>query len=266
MKVLRGLLAFGAVVLGGGAILGCGGGGSDDNGSSLSTDSCSVLGEKIFNGTECRINNSPIVAYTVEFLDTESSLCSGTLISPTKVLTAGHCIVNGIFLNASVRINGRRVNASRVRVHPGYFVNFADELIFNDAAILILDEAVSGDTLPILVSKPLFVGDVIDIFGFGQDESGRVGTLKSGQMRVDQVNLDHIFSEFGDEGSNTCFGDSGGPSLSRTAAGAPAVSGITSTGSAEANCRQGDISVFTQIQETSTLNFIRSIAPEASYE
>ena len=100
------------------------------------------------------------------------------------------------------------------------------------------------------------------IFGFGFTENGVVGlgTLRSGEMRVEETDTNHILAIFDGSGSNTCSGDSGGPALAQNGSGAWGIIGITSTGTVE-GCGVGDESIFTNLSDPAMLAFIDEIVP-----
>jgi len=245
---------------------GCGGGGGDGDGGSsgLSTNECGRLGltAKIINGTECADTGSPVVLIQLYLGNGTLALCSGTMVTPTQVLTAAHCFTSGDVQAASISENGREVFARSVAVHPGVDED-ASGNIFNDAAILNLERTVSLRTLPVIASAKVESGDTIAIYGYGLDQDGELGVLRSGSMLVSEVTPNHIFSFFEGDGSNTCQGDSGGPAIITTSVNGAAVTGVvgmTSTGTV-VGCGEGDLSLFANAQESSILNFIRQQAP-----
>lgn len=264
-------LSFQAII----SMQGCGsGGGSDDGGStSLNTNSCSLLGlgnkstqlksyQKIVNGTVCSDNNSPVVLIAIENGDSVAG-CTGTLLTNTKVLTAAHCLLGGygriIVANGE---DGVAVGVSRVAIHP--LAKQTSTGVEHDVAILTLSKALSLPTLPLISSIDLKAGDIVSIYGYGStggsDEQSDL-LLRSGQMRVSSFIKDIFTSNFdGSNGSNTCFGDSGGPAIfTGTRSDGNVVTGIvgvTSTGTNE-TCLTGDQSGFALTQEQSNLDFIR---------
>ncbi len=244
----------------------CSGGGGDDSDSSndLGTGACSTLGlqTRIINGSSCTEQGSPVVELTLIADNGVASLCTGTMITSTDVLTAGHCAVG--MTSAYITVGGTRVNAAQVAIHPGY--SSQPSAVFNDVAVYRLSSAVSLPTVPLLISRDVQVSDTIQIFGYGQtenqsDNNDTSGTLRAGEMRVDNVTADHLFTVFNGDGSNTCFGDSGGPALLTSGASAGIV-GVTSTGQRE-DCGEGDISLFANIQGQSVFDFIIAVSPGA---
>ncbi len=244
-------------------LLSCGGG-DDGNDSGPGTNACSTLGlhTRIIHGTECSDEGSPVVMIVLETSDGSSSLCSGTMISSTDVLTAAHCFAQNPS-SAYILAEGVRVNAVRYSLHPD--VTYTGQSVLNDVAVLRLQTPVGLPTLPLLAGTTLESGDIIQIFGYGitEDQSSSkdtAGTLRSGEMLITSISPDHITTNYGGEGSNTCFGDSGGPAVFTTPAGAVGIVGITSSGALE-NCGPGDISLFANVQGNSILNFITQAVP-----
>lgn len=247
------------------SLTGCGGGSSDGSSGSadLGTNSCEVLGLKIFTGESCSgVERSPVVRIVSLLAGGLRGECSGTMITPSHVLTAGHCFPGGVqgVRSITVTVGGADVAGVGLAVHPNYLEDSANQAIFNDAAVVELEREVPVAPLPLLVSDPVSAGEIIDIFGYGLDEQGTLGVLQSGQMEVDSVTPNHVVAIYGDSGSNTCQGDSGGPALQRTSAGA-AVVGITSSGTAGARCGRGDVSLFANVQSASISNFVTAVAP-----
>jgi len=248
----------------------CGGssGGSSEPASNLLQTACGTLGlqEKIINGTECNPANSPVVPLILSTSSGELNLCSGTLLTQEHVLTAAHCVNRPSFTSASVIINNQEIPATEVHIHPGYRQDFAAGVIFNDVAILKLSQAVNRPVQPLLMSRTTISNDLISIFGFGLDEKGDLNVLKSGQMQLGSVSEHHLFAPFDGQGSNPCFGDSGGPAIISFETGAgeirTGIVGIVSTGRNE-TCLAGDITVFGNTQASDMFDFILSLVPGA---
>jgi len=247
----------------------CGGGSSgNDSSTNLLQTACGTLGlqEKIINGTECNPSNSPVVPLLLSSSSGDLSLCSGTLLTQQHVLTAAHCVNRPSFTTASAFINNQEIVASEVHIHPGYRPDFAAGVIFNDVAILKLSQAVNRPAQPLLLSRETVADDLISIFGYGVDENGDLNVLKSGQMQLGSVSEHHLFAPFNGQGSNPCFGDSGGPAIISFQTGTgeirTGIAGIVSTGKID-TCLAGDITVFGNVQASDIFDFIINIVPQA---
>ncbi|MFL6202896.1 MAG: S1 family peptidase [Thermoanaerobaculia bacterium] len=174
-------------------------------------------------------------------------ICTGTLISPTVVLTAAHCIDEGFpyFVSFDREITSKsKLYAGTPYVHPGYTFAQNDP---NDLAVIVLAQAVKGITPASLPSAGLLDrlplhGQKFTAVGYGLHEPNIGGgpisfadtndrwqsvsefnALSSAWLRLSQNNAT------GNGG--TCYGDSGGPNfLGAGASETPIVAGVTVTG------------------------------------
>ena len=141
--------------------------------------------------------------------------CTGTVIAPNWVLTAGHCC-EGIrpsqLRQFSFEVDGRNYNWAATYIHPAY--NFPD----GDVALIKLKTNVTGITPAVLRNAAPRVGDFMTIVGFGLTGTGASGTTggagikRYGTVRLDGVDPFFVTWNFDSpELNNTAPGDSGGP-------------------------------------------------------
>jgi len=185
--------------------------------------------------------------------------CSGTLVAPDVVLTAGHCI--GIDPETVVigaidlaRGDGEWIDVEWARAYPAWQDQF-------DVGVIVLAHA--SRVLPRPVARActareaLHRGHALAVVGFGlttTDGSERAVTKNAATIEVVDPTCTTDDScqgaidpggEFiaGGGGRDACFGDSGGPAYADTAAG-PVVLGVVSRGLAgDWACGRGGVYV-----------------------
>jgi secreted trypsin-like serine protease len=216
----------------------------------------------------------------------KSFLCTGTLIAPTWVLTAGHCgSVTGAAIGTpaawppqliDVRIGsvkpgqGEKVPVKRAIVEPNYLVNSGYD-------ITLLELATPSTKAPAKVvgagGASLWApGTVETIVGFGTTSEGgdTPDTLQEAQVPITtDAYCAGAYSDFDPQtmvcagfpqgGVDTCQGDSGGPLFGRDAAGTLKVVGATSFG--EGCARPNKPGVYARVGDTLLREWIRSQAP-----
>lgn len=262
----------------------CGGGGgdsSDGGGGSgdFSRNACDTIGlarDKVANGAVCSAGENPLqssmVRLRIASISGSEALCSGVVVDPFTVLTAAHCLARSP-LTINIDTTGGTFRASAVALASDFSVQpspfFSDrDVFFNDIAIVFTEQALPVATSPILLSRAPIVGEEAVIAGFGEFNQGALdGVIRAGNVTVTNVTPNHIFISFQNDEAHPCSGDSGSP-IFVFAGGVPAIAGIVSQSDPQVPsdliCRPGDITLYTNVQSNSSLNFLATFAPNAS--
>lgn len=162
--------------------------------------------------------------------------CTGTLVGPSTVLTAAHCLFrDGRRVTAprlAFRVGGRVHAIARSHVAPGWDPSRYEA--WEDAALLRLSERSEVPGIPIALDPPS-EGDEAEVLGFGVTwASGPGDGTGSGQRRRARITLDVVTDReilYAHRAAGACYGDSGGPILQQGA-----VVGVTSRGTGT-DCR-----------------------------
>lgn len=193
--------------------------------------------------------------------------CTGTLISPSVIATAAHCVDDAgsdpaisAFFGSDAYGDGRKVDIIGARRHLGWTGAIGEY----DIALLKL--AFSQDPgLPIpLNTTPLAVDDPLRRVGFGiyntdgesdgKKRHGNTAIVRLCQVAGCNQGISQDAFETGGPGANTCSGDSGGPAFITGQDGLEYLAGVHSYGSQNAagQClsgRDGDTAVHVYIDD-----------------
>ncbi|CAH0625495.1 unnamed protein product [Chrysodeixis includens] len=236
---------------------------------------------KIVGGSITDVRYVPYQAgLVIEIMPSFTSVCGGSLISATRVLTAAHCKNDGwitashftVVLGSNTLFrDGLRIVTDDIVTHP----RWDPRTIANDIAVIRISPITFTDVI-----QPIHLPSVRDISndfvgydarasGFGLTADG--GFISDNQMLssvtvpvISNNECRAVFNNFitssiictsGAGGKGPCRGDSGGP-LAVTIAGRPVLIGLSSFGSS-ISCSQGFPSGFTRI--TSYVTWIPTI-------
>lgn len=151
-----------------------------------------------------------------------ASFCTGTLVSPSVVLTAAHCIDMAgtdpnvvVYFGDDTTGDGIKIGVSAKFQHIGWTGNLANG---NDIGLLLMAFPKTDVTpIPMNTAVPV-AADPYRVVGFGifdQQNQLADGKKRTGDTVIDLVrsppNGDEI--EIRDSQTIVCFGDSGGPGL-----------------------------------------------------
>ena len=159
-----------------------------------------------------------IVALTIN----GQQFCTGTLVTPTVVVTAAHCLppnLEGVPMDAIEIFFGADINqgGSTIPVLSGLaHTAWNENVVPNDIGAVSLSQPAPVAPIPMLnddldALQP--VGDTVRMVGYGITafEGTGNGTKRSGEMTIDAMDSSTIY--LGPGPSLTCNGDSGGPLL-----------------------------------------------------
>lgn len=237
----------------------------------------------IVGGSDAAAGEYPSVA---EITFGQSFLCTGTLIAPDYVLTAGHCgSVTGAAVASpaawpaaliDVRIGSNRpgqgelVPVSQATVSPDYLATSG-----YDITLLKLTRDSTKPPTRVVGAGGASLwapGTLEDIVGFGTTSEGgdTPDTLQKAKVPIttdadcagaydDFDPSSMVCAGYPQGGTDTCQGDSGGPMFGRDGAGALKVVGATSFG--EGCARPGKPGVYARVGGTELREWIRSVAP-----
>ena len=231
----------------------------------------------VIGGRPASIAEFPSLAYITGGSRPSSFSCTGTVVAPRVVLTAGRCVDNtgslaewkvsnyAIVTGIANVFHPSRSNissATRAITYPG----FNPSTLTGDAGLLILSRPVVVPAIPlasISTPGPLAPETPLTIAGWGVTDPNPFEShtvLQAGEVRVQAPRICEKVDFFrspalqlcgvdkpGQE-MTTCYGDSGGPVIARAQDGTPVEVGIVSS---DSECLGGLPSVYTRVDNIS---------------
>jgi hypothetical protein len=170
------------------------------------------------------------------------------VVAPQLVLTAAHCLASNpdpseivVKIGNNILAPLAKVTASDWGAHPDFCAKCEQDI--HDFAYIVLDQPVVYDDgfAPPPTTNEEFdtymqVGQEVVLVGFGEDDDGERGKKRKVSVEIRQFSEGG--SEFlaGENGKDSCLGDSGGPALFVLPDGELRLAGVLSRGFA---CGEG---------------------------
>lgn len=194
----------------------------------------------IVGGEPTEANEYP----TVVGIAAAGGLCTGTLVTETLVLTAGHCLAN---LDASTPVTvyygnviraDQAVAAERFGAHPEFCAT-CDEDIYDYGYIVTAAKFNPPYARPILTQQEwdetMALGAEVTLVGFGKDPDAKgdegLGVKRKVTTAISRFSAGGLEFYAGGDRRDSCEGDSGGPAFVTLPDGSTRLAGITSRGS-----------------------------------
>jgi secreted trypsin-like serine protease len=150
-------------------------------------DASPRAGKSIIGGTPANVDQWSFAAAVL----TPTTLCTGTVISPTRVLTAGHCVGNPLTMTVRARSSsaftgGEAIGVSGVVFAPGFAHGFE-----NDLAILTLKTPTTATPIQIASAAEdaayTQAGATLSVAGYGNRNPLIVGKPQIGLLTATDV-------------------------------------------------------------------------------
>ncbi len=242
-----------------------------------------VATASVIGGHNATIAQYPSLAYIEGVQATAGYACTGTVVAPRVILTAGHCVEDiesssivepteiAVATGVSNLAKIPRANISAV-VQVLAFPNFDPTKLQGDAGLLILAAPVVAPPIALATTADAALyepGDEVTIAGWGIDDrkTGHApNQLQAGTVPVEEASRckrgTRSFYPFFDPTRQVCtldtpgfkvtacHGDSGGPAIATRPDGTPVEIGVTSLG--DGSCNPSSPGVFTRVDQIST--------------
>lgn len=200
--------------------------------------------------------------------DDEGWFCTGVLIAPNVVLTAGHCAprITRVYLKGrSVLLTGQGevIEVKAVHVHPDYDMRYVPA---NDIALLVLERDSQVPPIELATRAEVDGADDTQLVGFGYDDPDRpwgfgtkreanvalpTGFQTPAELEVLEIakgfdNRTEFFAGAKGLGIDSCNGDSGGPAYVQVQ-NEWRLAGLTSRAAHDYDRKCGDGGIYTRV-------------------
>lgn len=173
--------------------------------------------------------------------------CSATIIAPTWILTAEHCVAGGgeytFHIGDLDQTQGQEATGVAIHTHPDA-----------DLALVELDRAVDATYAPLGDEGAVAVGDTVQVYGWGATCTDRPEIeCQSQLLKVANVDVTDIACTDYRGGTAVCAtrgdgitagGDSGGPMFATAPDGSYVQVGVASTSDRQSFTAYGNITVY----------------------
>ncbi|HEY2054904.1 MAG TPA: serine protease [Solirubrobacterales bacterium] len=251
----------------------------------------------VIGGHNATIADFPSLAFIEGVQATAGYACTGTVVAPRVVLTAGHCVEDiesssivepGLIAVATGVSNLKKIEPAqvskveRVLAYP----DFNPTELHGDAGLLILTAPVTAPPIALATGADAALyeaGDELTVAGWGIDNRSTGHTpnqLQAATVPIEEASrckegLRRFYPFFDPSRQvcaldaphfhiTTCHGDSGGPAIATRPDGTPVEVGVTSLG--DGTCNPASPAVFTRVDQISSwvqswINAVEAGAP-----